>query len=244
MRPEYIDPAIRSAPKAREFSQGEIQYREYLTSSQWHQRRNQALKEAGYRCHVCDVKRNLQVHHVSYERLGAELPEDLVVVCRGCHLGHHYNETQDGIGVYTRVLSQVIQDFPDAEFSDVIEETKTQCAKAKIRINPDRFNAAVARVNERIKFTPPAHKRELFSQSGHDEPLTRAEACGILAKLGAGPLMKHMPEEKPLSEDGQAAVRAYGLYMQAIREQIKRCEEAERATVEAERAARTEPNRE
>lgn len=244
MRSEYVDPAIRSAPNARPLSESEIRYREYLNSPEWHQRRNQALRDAGYRCQKCGVKRNLQVHHESYERLGAERPEDLIVVCRGCHLGHHYNETQEGIGIYVRILSQVIQDYPDAEFSDVIEAAKIQCAMAKIALNTDRFNAAVARLNSRIRFTPPAHKRELFHESRDDQPLTHAESCGALAKLGMSQLIKHMPEEKTLSERGQESVRAYGILMQAVQEQVKRCEEAERAAKEAEDASLRELRRE
>jgi hypothetical protein len=32
---------------------------------------------------------DLQVHHRTYERRGAELADDLVVVCRQCHEIHH-----------------------------------------------------------------------------------------------------------------------------------------------------------
>jgi hypothetical protein len=168
------------------------------------------------------------VHHTSYERLGCERDEDLEVVCRGCHLGHHYNETQDGIGIYARVLSAVIQDFPEAEFSDVIEEAKRRCAKANIRLHPDRFNAAVARVNSRINFRAPEQKRELYEQSRDDQPLTRAEAAGFLAKLGAMAAIKHMPQAKPLTERSYARTKALSIVLDAIADQTERCDAAER----------------
>ena len=116
----------------------------------------------------------------------------------------------------------------------MIEEAKLRCVKAKIKIDVWRFNAAVAKVNSRIAFKAPEHKRELFHESRNDEPLTHAEACEALARYGLGAWMKHVPEVKQPSPDGQHAMRKYGLYMQAIQEQIKRCEEAERAAQEAE----------
>jgi hypothetical protein len=230
MRPVQLDPAIRSALKAR----SPVSYREYLKTNWWFQRRNQALRDANYRCAVCESKRNLQVHHTSYEHLGAELPEDLEVVCRGCHLGHHYNETQEGIGIYTRVLSEVIQDSPSMEFSDVIEEAKQRCAKRKIHLHPDRFNAAVARVNSRINFRPPERSRELYEVAEQGKPLTKAEAAGLMLKYGGFAAVKHMPEVKPRSLRQAEHMSALGILMQAIADQTDRCQEAEQAAHDAE----------
>lgn len=60
-------------------------YQRYMSSKQWHDKRSEALKKAGYRCQMCGAVINLNVHHVSYERLGAEWISDLVVLCKGCH---------------------------------------------------------------------------------------------------------------------------------------------------------------
>jgi hypothetical protein len=46
------------------------------------------LRSADYRCERCGSPgdaRSLEVHHLTYERLGRELPEDLMVVCWPCH---------------------------------------------------------------------------------------------------------------------------------------------------------------
>lgn len=240
MPPVQLTPATRSAPQARELSEKEIQglralpYREYLRTSWWFQRRNQALRDAEYRCSVCESKRQLQVHHTSYERLGCELPEDLVVVCRGCHLGVHYVETQEGIGIYMRVLSEVIQELPEAEFSDVIEEAKHRCVARKIHLHPDRFNAAVARVNGRIAFRPPERSRELYEAPDYDKPLTRAEAAGLMLKVGGFAAIHHMPEVKPRTVRQSEHMKALGILMEGIAAQTERCQDAERAAREAE----------
>lgn len=236
MRPVQVDPAIRSAPNAaRALSGEEIKalrtkpYREYLKTQWWYRRRNQALRDAGYRCESCETKRELQVHHKSYQRLGCEEKDDLLVVCRGCHLGHHFNETQESIGIYVRVLSSVIHECPDAEFADVVETAKQRCAASKIHLNHDKFNAAVARVNNRISFRPPEHKRELYEVSKEGEPLTKAEAAGILNRLGLAVAMKHMPEVKIRTVRQTERLRAVAILMEGIAAQSERCDEAERA---------------
>lgn len=48
--------------------------------------RRWALERAEKRCQVCNTdERTLHVHHRTYERVGAELPTDLIVLCDACH---------------------------------------------------------------------------------------------------------------------------------------------------------------
>ena len=60
-------------------------YDAYLQTPEWRSRREWALERAGHRCQVCNGDDALQVHHRSYENLGAELPGDLIVLCDDCH---------------------------------------------------------------------------------------------------------------------------------------------------------------
>lgn len=65
-----------------------INYYAYIESEEWRQRANAAKLRAGYRCQVCNRPSSevtLDAHHRTYERLGDELPEDITVLCRGCH---------------------------------------------------------------------------------------------------------------------------------------------------------------
>jgi 5-methylcytosine-specific restriction endonuclease McrA len=64
-------------------------YHEHLVSLDWQVIRANALQRAGYRCERCGSPWGLQVHHLTYERLGNELPEDLVCLCRDCHRTLH-----------------------------------------------------------------------------------------------------------------------------------------------------------
>lgn len=61
-------------------------YEEYRRSDHWQATRRQSLERAKYRCQICNTGEvQLDVHHRTYERLGAELPEDLFVLCHNCH---------------------------------------------------------------------------------------------------------------------------------------------------------------
>lgn len=77
-------------------------YHEYIKSPQW-QRIADAMKEkANNRCQLCHVSgfvRQLHVHHNTYERLGREEEQDLIVLCADCHKNFH----DSGIGVDRKV---------------------------------------------------------------------------------------------------------------------------------------------
>lgn len=65
-----------------------VDYNEYIQSEEWRQRADAAKQRVGHRCQVCNrpaPRVALTVHHRTYERLGHEQPEDLTVLCRGCH---------------------------------------------------------------------------------------------------------------------------------------------------------------
>ena len=56
-------------------------YLEYLDSPEWWRLRKLALQRAGYQCERCAARTMLNVHHRTYQRLGAEYLNDLEVLC-------------------------------------------------------------------------------------------------------------------------------------------------------------------
>jgi hypothetical protein len=79
-------------------------YADYLKSEDWKRRRQRALYLAQNRCQSPLCKQGylramtdeelpdsyrLEVHHLTYERLGHERPDDLIVLCRMCHCEQH-----------------------------------------------------------------------------------------------------------------------------------------------------------
>jgi hypothetical protein len=65
-------------------------YRDYLKSDKWKYFRDAIIIERGSMCERCGKSScYLNVHHLSYVRLGNELPEDVKVYCLPCHKAMH-----------------------------------------------------------------------------------------------------------------------------------------------------------
>jgi len=68
-----------------------MRYKDYLKSQYWQAIREKALKNADYRCQLCNSQENLNVHHRTYTNKGNEKLEDLIVLCNECHKIFHLN---------------------------------------------------------------------------------------------------------------------------------------------------------
>lgn len=64
-------------------------YQAYLMSPEWRVNRQPALDRAKGICERCHKAAVRNVHHLTYERVGHELPEDLIALCRSCHKRMH-----------------------------------------------------------------------------------------------------------------------------------------------------------
>ena len=65
-------------------------YAAYLLSPEWQEKRRAVLWHAGNRCQLCNAADTpLNIHHNNYDRVGRELPNDLIALCRPCHAKHH-----------------------------------------------------------------------------------------------------------------------------------------------------------
>jgi hypothetical protein len=61
----------------------------YLKTEEWQRTRLDAIERARGVCEKCGSNESLQAHHLTYERKGEELPEDLIVLCDKCHEKEH-----------------------------------------------------------------------------------------------------------------------------------------------------------
>lgn len=62
-----------------------ITYQEYIKSHWWKALRSRIFKKRGRKCEVCRATKCLQLHHLTYERMGRERESDLKILCRDCH---------------------------------------------------------------------------------------------------------------------------------------------------------------
>jgi hypothetical protein len=74
-------------------------YKDFLRTPEWRERREIMLNRAGYSCQDCGDDHRLQVHHLTYERRGAEWPGDLMVLCDACHIACHPTKRRQGASV-------------------------------------------------------------------------------------------------------------------------------------------------
>lgn len=78
----------REKTKTQKLVKSKIDYISYINSGKWRNKSKRIRKKRGA-CEHCGSIYRLQVHHLTYERLGNELPSDLLVLCRDCHLVIH-----------------------------------------------------------------------------------------------------------------------------------------------------------
>ena len=62
------------------------EYLDYIASNEWRQRKLKIIKQRGYRCEACGgADGPLELHHMTYDRLGHECDDDLKLLCVPCH---------------------------------------------------------------------------------------------------------------------------------------------------------------
>lgn len=66
-----------------------IDYKSYLASPAWRARRLDVIRRCRGVCERCNRWPVVNVHHLTYERVGSELPGDLLGVCIKCHQDFH-----------------------------------------------------------------------------------------------------------------------------------------------------------
>lgn len=66
-----------------------LRYRSYMRSRAWRARRLEVIRRARGICERCGRMPVVNVHHLTYERVGREDPSDLIGVCLGCHQELH-----------------------------------------------------------------------------------------------------------------------------------------------------------
>jgi len=65
-------------------------YEDHINSVEWKNFRQEIIKKRGYKCEKCGAANTvIHAHHLTYERLTNELPEDIQLLCITCHKQAH-----------------------------------------------------------------------------------------------------------------------------------------------------------
>ncbi len=62
-----------------------LPYEVYLKTDHWRNRRESCVNRFKNKCAVCNSDKDLEVHHRTYDNLGAEEPDDTTCLCSKCH---------------------------------------------------------------------------------------------------------------------------------------------------------------
>jgi hypothetical protein len=74
-----------------------MNYKEYLETEHWKELSEKTKELAGNLCQLCNSDGELHAHHRTYDRLGEELPGDLICLCSDCHKKFHNKEEADNL---------------------------------------------------------------------------------------------------------------------------------------------------
>ncbi len=104
-------------------------YRVYLDSPAWQELRKRKLQELR-RCQGCGGDECLQVHHLTYERIGHERLTDLMVLCHLCHAKEHGKSPDVG-----PIAGPTIEELTErARLNDaILEQMRKQRHSAEIK---------------------------------------------------------------------------------------------------------------
>lgn len=74
-------------------------YSDYQRTQYWYHVSQRTKWAANFKCSKCGRKEDLQAHHLTYEHRGleAKYPEDLICLCKRCHMEEHESENKQGI---------------------------------------------------------------------------------------------------------------------------------------------------
>lgn len=66
-----------------------MRYGDYLRTSHWAKLRAAAMRASDGKCALDKRHPAQHVHHRTYDRIGCEATDDLIVLCAGCHAKFH-----------------------------------------------------------------------------------------------------------------------------------------------------------
>lgn len=210
-------------------------YLAYLNSPGWRARRTRALRAADWRCSQCGSKREVQVHHLTYERLGAERDSDLQVVCVSCHRDVHLRQDGTGsLGVYLKLARLALSADGCASFADLADEVKRLCAQYHVPSDGPKIDKAIGLICGASTFAAPKSREPYVSvmEAPSDRPLTDRQVRELFSRIeatvGWKPIIKTMPAARFVSQRDLDRRQALEMVAKEMQASIARCEALER----------------
>lgn len=120
----------------------QLDYDQYINSPRWRRRKVEYFARHNRLCRLCGKGKDIHLHHLTYERMGAELDSDLMPLCQRCHdIVHQYAKRKPNLSLADATLR-------------AIKEVHTQ-KKARRRVPPP-----FVPLNQRPDYCEPQSGRE------------------------------------------------------------------------------------
>ncbi len=102
-----IGKALRTRKGKSKRTRWTKEYLDYLKSPEWSEFRKKILAERGKKCQRCCKDTGvMHVHHLTYKNLTKELDEDVIVLCKECHMQHHSPNRDDSSAAWFASLPE------------------------------------------------------------------------------------------------------------------------------------------
>ena len=92
------------------------EYKDYITSRFWKERKAQFFEKIEKRCAACNSLEDICLHHMMYGVLGKEKDEHLIPLCKGCHEEYH-----SANGVQQDMINKTLQFVESKQFSLIVD---------------------------------------------------------------------------------------------------------------------------
>lgn len=157
------------------------EYKEYLQSEDWRQIRVTRLRADNFTCQKCGSKQNLQVHHLTYERVGCECIKDLITLCKDCHSEVHGIKEVNKMGIiWKKGKSKSIKSENSfTAFVSIIQRKDERSGRIRVSLKPLVYAAMVEHFKvkdaERIYVelgVSEEHKNRLYMRMNNNEGYT------------------------------------------------------------------------
>lgn len=99
-----------------------VNYKLYIKSKKWSQRKKTYYKHHKKECVICGSKYEIGLHHISYKNLGKEHDEDLVSLCWFHHSKYHDNYGVKNKNNKTHIFIE--EEKQEIEFFDIVRTLK------------------------------------------------------------------------------------------------------------------------
>lgn len=92
-------------------------YEQYLKTEHWRLKKKEYSSVYKKECAICGDKKKLHLHHKTYENVGKENLEDLVLLCEKCHYEIHNDECNDMENVENIKKKRILENKPMTYFN-------------------------------------------------------------------------------------------------------------------------------